>query len=318
MLGGLRLVLAAGLQVGHQRHVDVEGVVAAHIPAHLADGLQEGLALDVADGAADLRDDDVRVAVLAHPVDEALDLVGDVGDGLDGLAQIPALALPPKDVGVDLAGGQVGVPVQVLVDEPLVVAKIEIGLRPVLGHVHLPVLIGAHGARVHVDVGVQLLGRHPVPPCLQQPPQGGCRDALPQARDHAAGHKNVLHPALLLPVIKGEGRLSEGSYPYGRTPLRSSLLCPVRHASSVFHLGVFQVRILYTNNIARSISGPHAFVKALFCLPNKRFRSKIVSMDYLVSILRTCSAMGFTTGLRYQRARDIENCGCRPDNIPFR
>ena len=228
MLGGLRFMLAAGLQVGHQRHVDVEGVPPAHLPAHLADGLQEGLALDVADGAADLGDDDVRVAVLPHPVDEALDLIGDVGDGLDGLAQIPALALPAEDVGVHLAGGQVGVPVQILVDEPLVVPEIQVGLRPVLGHVDLPVLVGGHGAWIHVDVGVQLLGGHLVPPGFQQSPQGGRGDALPKARDHAAGHENVLHPALLLP-----------SHKRGRAPVRGEF--PLRTDALAFIVPVPQM-----------------------------------------------------------------------------
>ena len=36
-------------------------------------------------------------------------------------------------------------------------AQVQVGFRPILGDVHLPVLVGAHGAGVHVDVGVQLL-----------------------------------------------------------------------------------------------------------------------------------------------------------------
>jgi hypothetical protein len=53
--------------------VQEEDVVAADVVAHLAGGLEEGQPLDVADGAADLGDDDVRavlgrhVGLLAHP-----------------------------------------------------------------------------------------------------------------------------------------------------------------------------------------------------------------------------------------------------------
>ena len=95
--------------------------------------------------------------MLADPIDKVLDLVGDVRDDLHGLAQILAAALLVEHVPVHLAGGEVGVLVQILVDEALIVAEVEIGLRAVLGDVDLAVLIGAHGAGVHVDVGVELL-----------------------------------------------------------------------------------------------------------------------------------------------------------------
>ena len=196
VLGGLRLVFAAGLQVRHQRHVDVQRVLTAHLQPHLADGLDEGLGFDVADGAADLGDHHVGVGLLAHLIDKRLDLVGDVGDGLDGASQIPAPPLPLNDVGIDLSRGQVRELVQVLVDEALVVAQVQVGLRAVLGDVHLAVLIGAHGAGVHVDVGVQLLGGHHQAPGLQEPPQGRRRDALAQAGHHAAGDKDVFRQCI--------------------------------------------------------------------------------------------------------------------------
>ena len=45
---------------------------------------------------------------------------------------------------------------EVLVDEPLVVAEVEVGLAAVLGDEDLAVLAGVHGAGVDVDVGVEL------------------------------------------------------------------------------------------------------------------------------------------------------------------
>jgi hypothetical protein len=41
--------------------VDIQGVFAADVLPKLPDGLQEGQALDVADGAADLDEDDIDV-----------------------------------------------------------------------------------------------------------------------------------------------------------------------------------------------------------------------------------------------------------------
>ena len=192
VLGGLGFVLPAGLQIGHQRDVDVQRVLPAGLQTDLTDCLDEGLALDIADRAADLGDDHVRAGFLPDPVDEALDLVRDVGDGLDRGAQIAALTFLPDHIRVDLAGGQVGIPVQILVDEALVVAQIQIRFRAVLGHVNLPVLIGAHGSRIRIDVRIQLLGRDPDAARLQQPPEGRCRNALAQAGYHAAGYENIL------------------------------------------------------------------------------------------------------------------------------
>ena len=166
MLGGLGLVLIGAPEEGHQRHMDKEAVLPAHLQRDLPDSLQKGLGLNIADGAADLGDDHVGVRLLAHPIDKFLDLIGDVGDHLHGGAQILPPALLVQNVPVHLTGGEVGVFVQILVDEPLIVTQIQIRFRAVLGDVDLAVLIGAHGAGVHIDVGVQLLSGHLQPSCL--------------------------------------------------------------------------------------------------------------------------------------------------------
>ena len=59
VLGRLGLQLAGRGDVGHQRQVDVDGVGARQLVAELADRLEERQALDVADGAADLHQDEV-------------------------------------------------------------------------------------------------------------------------------------------------------------------------------------------------------------------------------------------------------------------
>ena len=63
MLGWLGLHLAGGLDIGHQGQVDEEGILPAEIAAQLADGLDKGQALDIADGAADLDDRHIGAAV---------------------------------------------------------------------------------------------------------------------------------------------------------------------------------------------------------------------------------------------------------------
>ena len=62
VLRRLGLQLAGGADERHQRQVDVERVLAADVLPQLADRLEERQALDVADRAADLDEDDVDVA----------------------------------------------------------------------------------------------------------------------------------------------------------------------------------------------------------------------------------------------------------------
>src|SRR5690606_27455657 len=93
---------------------------------------------------------------------------------------------------VHLAGGKVVVPAQVDVDEALVVAQIQVGLRAVLGNEHFAVLQRAHGAGVHVDVRIQLDHGDVQAPALQQPAQGRAGNAFPEAGRDAAGDKHKL------------------------------------------------------------------------------------------------------------------------------
>ena len=201
VLGGLGLVLVGAPEEGHQGHMDEKAVFPAHLQANLPHRLQEGLGLNVAGGAADFRNHHVRIRLLSHPVDKLLDLPGNVGNHLDGGAQVLTLALLVQHIPIHPSGGEVGEAIEIFVDETLIVAQIQVRLRTVLGDKHLAVLVGAHGARVHIDIGVQLLGRYLQASGFQQPSQGGCGNALAQAGHHAAGYKNILGhtcPAFLI------------------------------------------------------------------------------------------------------------------------
>jgi hypothetical protein len=171
--------------------VQEEAAVPADLVPDLADGLQERLRLDVPHRAAHLGDDHVDVGP-AHLHDAGLDLVRDVGDDLDGVAQVVAAPLLGDDAGVDPAGGDVRRPGQPGIEEPLVVPDVQIGLRAVIGDKHLTVLEGVHGPRVHVEVRVELLHRYPEPARPEQASQAGSGEALAEAGGHAPSHKQML------------------------------------------------------------------------------------------------------------------------------
>ncbi len=76
VLRRLGLELAGRADMGHQRQVDVQRVLAAHVLPELANRLEERQALDVADRAADLDEHDVDA--VGDGQDRLLDGVGDV------------------------------------------------------------------------------------------------------------------------------------------------------------------------------------------------------------------------------------------------
>ena len=170
--------------------MDEAGVLAAEVLAHLADGFEEGERFDVADGAADLYDGNFAVrGDFAHRV---LDLVGDVGDDLDGFAEIIAAALFGDDLLVDAAGGEVVVARELGVGEALIVAEIQVGFRAVVGDEDLAVLEGRHGARIDVEVGVKLHEIDLDAAGLEQAADRGCGETLAKRRHDSASYENVL------------------------------------------------------------------------------------------------------------------------------
>ena len=131
----------------------------------------------------------------------ALDFVGDVRNDLHGLAQELAAAFLLDDRQIDLAGRVVRIARQRAVGEPLVVAQVEVGLAAVVEHVDFAVLIGAHRARIDVDVRIELLHPDAQAAAFEQHADRGAGQPLAERTDHAAGHENMLgHPRIHSPA----------------------------------------------------------------------------------------------------------------------
>ena len=199
MLRRLRLQLPGRLEIGDEREVDEHAVLPPCRQRDLPDRLEEREALDVAHRAADLGDHDVGVggAQIEHLL---LDLVGDVGDHLDGLAEkLPAPFLVDHRE-VDLPGGVIALARQRRGGETLVVTEVEIGLAPVVEDVDLAVLVGAHRPRIDVDVGIELLHPHSEAAGLEEHADRRARQPLAERTDDPAGHEDVPgHACELLP-----------------------------------------------------------------------------------------------------------------------
>ena len=123
--------------VRHEREVDVEAVSLADVERELADRLEEGQALDVADGAADLGDHDVDVVARRG----SRPLISLVMCGMTWTVRPGSRRGAPSDDGlVDLPGRVVRVLGRRRVGEALVVAEVEVRLGAVVGDVDLAVL----------------------------------------------------------------------------------------------------------------------------------------------------------------------------------
>ena len=154
MLCGLRLQFIGGFKVRDIGKVYADRAV-TEFPFHLSDGFKEGCRLDVADGAANLLDDEVDFVVILH--NAVFDLVGDVRHHLYGLAEVVAVAFLVDDSLVDLTRGhRVGL-CGADACEAFVVTEIKVGLGAVDGHIALAVLVWVQRPRVNIDVRVDFL-----------------------------------------------------------------------------------------------------------------------------------------------------------------
>ena len=69
-------------------------------------------------------------------------------------------------------------------------AQIEVGLGAIVGDVDLAMLERAHGARVQVQIGIELAHPDAIAARLQERAQGSRGDALAERRHDAAGDEN--------------------------------------------------------------------------------------------------------------------------------
>ena len=157
----------------------------------MTDCFQKRLAFNVANGTADLRDDEVEGLLGGVELDPAFDFIGDVRNHLDGFSKIIAAPLALDDALVDASRGHTVVAGGLDAGETLIVAEIEVGFLAIGGHVALAVLVGVERARVDVDVRIEFLDGDFVAPCLEQFSKGGGDDALAQRGGHTAGDEDV-------------------------------------------------------------------------------------------------------------------------------
>jgi len=152
VLGGLGLQLPGRGNVGQQGQVQEASAFPAFFNAHLANGFQDRQGFNIPHRAPHFHDGHVRIA--SASLDVGLDFIGNVGNDLNGLAQIFTPALFFQHRVINLTGSEIVALGHLGAGKALVVTQVQVSLRTVFGDEHFPMLEGAHGARVDVDVGV--------------------------------------------------------------------------------------------------------------------------------------------------------------------
>jgi hypothetical protein len=147
--------------------MDDDRAVTPNFILELTDRFEEGLALNVADGATDFNNRNmVRIGDIA--VDARFDLVCDVGNDLDGAAVIPAGTLPIDDGQINSACGNIGILIERLVDEALIMTEVKIGFGTIIRNKNFAMLNGVHGTRVDVEIWIELLHGHGISTRLEK------------------------------------------------------------------------------------------------------------------------------------------------------
>ena len=100
--------------------MDQDGVFPSYFVLELADGFKERLAFDVSHGASYFNNGNPCFRIGKIPVKPAFNFVRNMGNHLNGAAAVIPPAFFLEDGPVDFSGCDVGIPVQIFVDEPFV------------------------------------------------------------------------------------------------------------------------------------------------------------------------------------------------------
>src|SRR5437773_2673486 len=122
-------------------------VLAADVERNLTNGLKKRKSFNVTDRAAQFRNDDIDVGTGQAPHGR-LDLISNMRNDLNRLAQILAFPLFLNDSGIDASRGIIRFTRQGTVSESLVMAQIEVRLGTIIQHVNFAVLKGTHRSRI--------------------------------------------------------------------------------------------------------------------------------------------------------------------------
>ena len=112
-------------------------------------------------------------------------------DDLHGGTEVIAAPFFGNDALIDASGGEVAMAAGGGADKAFVVTQVQVGLGAVIGDEHFAMLKRAHGARIHVDIRIELDHRDAQAARLENGTEGRSGNAFPQRGNHAAGDEYI-------------------------------------------------------------------------------------------------------------------------------
>ena len=156
VLSRLGLGFTRGFEIRDEREMNEHHILFADIQRDLANRFQKRQAFDVADGSAQFGDHNVDVGSCQFQ-DGRFDLIRDVRNNLNCSTEVFAAAFFFNHGQINLTGCVVGITIQNARGEAFVMAEVEVGFGAVIQHINFAVLKGTHGARIDVEVRIELL-----------------------------------------------------------------------------------------------------------------------------------------------------------------
>ena len=146
--------------------MDIEDIFLPDFGFELPDRLEKGQTLDITDGAAYFDNDDIDT--VGYQFDALFDLIRNVGDHLHRTSQVVSPPLLGNDRVIDFTRRKIVVAAQFGTCKALIVTKVQVGFGTIVRDKNLSVLKGIHGARIDIDVWIQLLNGNRQSPAFKQ------------------------------------------------------------------------------------------------------------------------------------------------------
>ena len=188
MLGRLGFQFPSRGNIGHQCDMDEHRLVTPEIVAHLSDRFDKGQRLDITHGPANFAQDEIKAVNVGQR--EFLDRVGDVRNDLHRRAEIISAPLLRDNALIDATRGDIVRLFRGNAGKAFIMAEIQIGLRPIVGHIDFAVLIRRHRSGIDVQIGIKFANTDSVAARLKECRKRRRHQTFAKRGNHAAGNEN--------------------------------------------------------------------------------------------------------------------------------
>ena len=123
----------------------------------LSDGFQKRLAFNITHRTAYFDNGNSGIFICKVTIETTFDLICDMRDHLNGTTAVITTTLLLQNRPVNLAGGNVGIFIQIFINESLIMSKIQIGFCTILRDKNFTMLDRVHRAGINIDIRIKFL-----------------------------------------------------------------------------------------------------------------------------------------------------------------